>query len=99
MVDFTSTAPAPVLTPEAPAHSPHHRSLDFDIVPRKGLLLVAAVMILVIVAIAVNKSWPLEFFHVAGGAGWTIIDLFLGWSLDRSSAACRSRRGSSSPPS
>jgi hypothetical protein len=25
--------------------------------------------------------WPLEFFHVAGGAAWTIIDLFLGLIL------------------
>ncbi len=32
-------------------------------------------------AIAVNKLWPLEFLHVAGGAAWTIIDLFLGLIL------------------
>ena len=32
-------------------------------------------------AIAVNKLWPLEFLHVAGGAAWTIIDLFLGLML------------------
>ena len=25
--------------------------------------------------------WPLTFFHVAGGAAWTIIDLFLGLVL------------------
>jgi hypothetical protein len=34
-----------------------------------------------IAAIASNKLWPLEFFHVAGGAAWTIIDLFLGLIL------------------
>ena len=38
-------------------------------------------MVLLIVAIAVNSLWPLEFFHVAGGAAWTIIDLFLGLVL------------------
>ncbi|MGI8714200.1 MAG: hypothetical protein ACR2NR_13700 [Solirubrobacteraceae bacterium] len=38
-------------------------------------------MILLIVAMAVNSLWPLEFFHVAGGAAWTIIDLFLGLVL------------------
>src|ERR1700722_13112066 len=55
--------------------------LDFEIIPRKGLMIVAVVMVLLIAAIADNKLWPLEFFHVAGGAGWTIIDLFLGLVL------------------
>jgi hypothetical protein len=54
---------------------------DFQIVPRKGLVLVAIAIVLLIVAIAVNKLWPLEFLHVAGGAAWTIIDLFLGLVL------------------
>ena len=34
-----------------------------------------------VVAIAVNELWPLEFFHVVFGAAWTIIDLFLGFVL------------------
>jgi hypothetical protein len=55
--------------------------LEFEIVPRKGLAIVAAAMVLLIVAIAANKLWPLVFLHVAGGAGWTIIDLFLGLVL------------------
>jgi hypothetical protein len=54
---------------------------DFEIVPRKGLLLVAVAVALLIVAIAVDKLWPLMFLHVAGGAAWTIIDLFLGLVL------------------
>ncbi|HET8976781.1 MAG TPA: hypothetical protein VFN87_01405 [Solirubrobacteraceae bacterium] len=54
---------------------------DFEIVPRKGLIPVAVVMAALIAAIAVNRLWPLEFFHVAGGAAWTIIDLFLGLVL------------------
>src|SRR5206468_7805047 len=54
---------------------------DFDIVPRVGLGLAAVAMVLLIVAIAVNKPWPLMFLHVTGGAAWTIIDLFLGLIL------------------
>jgi hypothetical protein len=34
-----------------------------------------------IVAVAVNKLWPLMFLHVVGGASWTVIDLFLGFVL------------------
>ena len=58
-----------------------HAPLDFEIVPLKGLPIVAVVMGLLIAAIASNKLWPLTFFHVAGGAAWTIIDLFLGLVL------------------
>jgi hypothetical protein len=54
---------------------------DFEIVPRKGLLLVAVALVLLVVAIAINRLWPLMFLHVAGGAAWTIIDLFLGLVL------------------
>jgi hypothetical protein len=54
---------------------------DFEIVPRTGLIIVAPILGLLIAAIAVNKLWPLTFFHVAAGAAWTIIDLFLGLIL------------------
>jgi hypothetical protein len=54
---------------------------DFEIVPRLGLIPVAIVFAGLVVAIAVNELWPLEFFHVAFGAAWTIIDLFLGFVL------------------
>jgi hypothetical protein len=54
---------------------------DFQIVPRAGLPIVAVVMGLLIAAVAVNELWPLMFFHVVGGASWTIIDLFLGFVL------------------
>ena len=56
------------------------------------------VLVGLIVAIEVNKLWPLTFFHVAFGAAWTIIDLFLGLVLGRSWGRSRSRRESSSPP-
>ena len=65
-----------VAAPAAPPARP-----DFEIVPRKGLVIVAAMLVFVIVAIAVNATWPLMFIHVAGGAAWTIIDLFLGLVL------------------
>jgi len=54
---------------------------DFEIVPRAGLPLVAIVLGLLIAGIAVNELWPLTFLHVVGGAGWTIVDLFLGFVL------------------
>jgi len=54
---------------------------EFEIVPRRGLALVAVALVFLVVAIAVNKLWPLTFLHVAGGAAWTIIDLFLGLVL------------------
>jgi hypothetical protein len=54
---------------------------EFQIVPRAGLAIAAVVVACLIAAIAVNKLWPLTFFHVAFGAAWTIIDLFLGLVL------------------
>jgi MFS family permease len=54
---------------------------EFEIVPRKGLVIVGVLLGLLVAAIAVNKLWPLEFLHVASGAAWTIIDLFLGLVL------------------
>jgi hypothetical protein len=53
----------------------------FDIVPRKGLPRVAVALIALVVAIAVNKLWPVEFLHVVFGSAWTVIDLFLGLVL------------------
>lgn len=54
---------------------------DFEIVPRKGLIVVAVVMVGLIVAIAANRRWPLELAHVGGGAAWTTIDLFMGFII------------------
>jgi hypothetical protein len=51
---------------------------DFDIVPLVGLPIVGAVLIGLIVAIATNRLWALNFFHVVGGGLWTGIDLFVG---------------------
>jgi hypothetical protein len=49
-----------------------------QVVPLKGLPIVAAVVVFVIAAIAGNWMWALMFCHVAGGGLWTAIDLFVG---------------------
>jgi hypothetical protein len=73
-------APAPNLADVGgPAHGIERP--DFEVVPRIGLIIAGVAAVLLIVAVAVNKLWPLEFLHVAAGAGWTIIDLFLGLVL------------------
>jgi hypothetical protein len=67
-----------------PAAEPAHPPLEipeFRIISPVGLAISGVVLVLVIVAIALNKLWPLTFFHVAGGAAWTIVDLFLGLIL------------------
>jgi hypothetical protein len=54
---------------------------DFQIVPKKGLPIVAIVIAALIAAVASDKLWPVEFFHVTFGALWTAFDLFLGFVL------------------
>jgi hypothetical protein len=54
---------------------------EFQIVPRAGLPIVAVAIVLLVVAIAVNTLWPLEFLHIVAGSTWTIVDLFLGLIL------------------
>jgi hypothetical protein len=73
-------APAPTRT-EVGQPVPGIERPDFEIVPRIGLIIAGVAALLLIVAIAANRLWPLEFLHVAGGAAWTIIDLFLGLVL------------------
>jgi hypothetical protein len=51
---------------------------QIQVVPRKGLPIVAAAVVFVIVSIAGNWLWALTFCHVVGGALWTAIDLFVG---------------------
>lgn len=73
-----TAVPAPAGTQGAP---PALEIPEFQVVPRAGLPIVAAVFVLLVVAIAVDELWPLVFLHVAFGAAWTIIDLFLGFVL------------------
>lgn len=49
-----------------------------QVVPLKGLPIVAAAVLFVIVSIAGNWLWALTFCHVVGGGLWTAIDLFVG---------------------
>lgn len=72
-------ASAAAVTEERPPLAP--QVPGFEVVPRRGLPLVAVALVLLIVGIAVNKPWPLMFLHVVAGATWTIVDLFLGFVL------------------
>jgi hypothetical protein len=71
-------APLPPGVSEAD-HAVPDGPLEFEIVPRVGLILGAIAGVLVVVAIAVNKLWPLEFLHVTAGAAWTVVDLSVGF--------------------
>jgi len=62
-------------TEMAPPHT------EFKIVPTKALPAVAVVLILLVIAVATNRLWALDFFHVVGGGLWTAIDLFLGFVI------------------
>jgi hypothetical protein len=83
MVAMVEVTAPPVAVQEVGAAGPGPEIArpDFEIVPRKGLVIVAVALVALIVAIAVNKLWPLMFLHVSAGAAWTIIDLFLGLVL------------------
>jgi hypothetical protein len=50
-----------------------------QVVPLKGLPIVAVIIVGLIVSIAANWRWALMFYHVAGGGLWTGIDLFVGF--------------------
>jgi hypothetical protein len=52
--------------------------LDIQIVPLKGLPVVAAALALVIYALASNSMWALMLSHVGGGGIWTAVDLYVG---------------------
>ncbi|HEY5198042.1 MAG TPA: hypothetical protein VIJ51_13560 [Solirubrobacteraceae bacterium] len=75
-----ATTAVPIDAPEAHAGPPVERP-DFEIVPRRGLIVVAVVFVGLVAVIATNKLWPVTFLHVAGGAAWTTLDLFLGFVL------------------
>jgi hypothetical protein len=49
-----------------------------QVVPLRGLPIVAAVVVFVIASIAGNWLWALTFCHVVGGGLWTAVDLFVG---------------------
>ena len=61
------------------ANEPAAQRPSVQIVPVKGLPIVALVLAGVVVAITRNQTWGLTFCHVVGGGLWTGIDLFVGF--------------------
>ena len=77
-------APGPDTNTGAPAHfgAPLGGAAEgLKIVPVAGLPFVAAVLAGLVISIAFNKMWGLDFFHVVSGGLWTAIDLFLGFII------------------
>lgn len=52
-----------------------------SIVPLAALPVVAVVLGFLVVAVAGDWLWALDFYHVAGGGIWTALDLFVGLVL------------------
>lgn len=77
MAVITTTTPDGAV-PGAP---PPPAADRLQIVPLRALPVVGAVLVLLVVAIVGNWQWGLDFFHVASGALWTAIDLFLGFVI------------------
>ncbi|HWD85230.1 MAG TPA: hypothetical protein VG321_05735 [Solirubrobacteraceae bacterium] len=79
---MTDIAAPPLVAQPAAAEQAHPAGPpvipEFEIVPRVGLAIAGVVLVLLVVAVAADKLWPLMFLHVVGGAGWTIVDLFVG---------------------
>jgi hypothetical protein len=63
--------------PSAASAAPPRPAIQ--VVPLKGLPVVAVIIVGLIVSIAANWRWALMFYHVAGGGLWTGIDLFVGF--------------------
>ncbi len=65
----------------APAGTAAQERADFQIIPLRGLVVVAVVLAGLVAVVATNTSWGVDFFHVVGGGLWTALDLFLGFVL------------------
>lgn len=61
--------------------APEGQARPLQIVPLKGLPIVAVLVVFLILSISRNWIWGLTFFHVAGGGIWTAVDLFVGLVL------------------
>jgi hypothetical protein len=55
--------------------------MEIRIVPVRALPVVVIFLAGLVAAVASNKLWALDFFHVVSGALWTSIDLFLGFII------------------
>lgn len=81
MVQVQAEGEVGVGPPEAarPAGAPATVSApELSVVPLRGLPVVGVVLVGLVVAIATNRLWAIDFFHVVGGGLWTGIDLFVG---------------------
>ncbi|MHB8219910.1 MAG: hypothetical protein ACYDHU_06255 [Acidimicrobiales bacterium] len=54
---------------------------SFQIVPLRALPFVGVILAGLVVSIAGNWLWALDFYHVVGGGLWTGIDLFVGFVI------------------
>jgi hypothetical protein len=70
-------AVADALPAAAAASAAARPAIPASIVPLRGLPIVGAVLVFIIVSIAGNWPWALTFLHVAGGGLWTGVDLFM----------------------
>jgi hypothetical protein len=52
-----------------------------SIIPLKALPAVGVVFALLVAALVTGSIWALDFFHVVGGAIWTVLDLFIGFII------------------
>lgn len=77
MVELSTQAPPAAKSGEGA----RARAGELQIVPLAGLPVVAVVVAGLVATIATNRLWALDFYHVVGGAGWTTLDLFLGFVL------------------
>ncbi len=78
MTDLSIGAPMVAPTEEATGGiSPR----AFQVVPLRGLPIVAVAIVGLVVTIATNRLWAIDFFHVVGGGMWTALDLFLGFVI------------------
>src|SRR5579875_2312806 len=62
----------------APGGAPVASGPPSQVVPVRAVPVALAAIVGLVVAIAGNWMWALDFFHVAAGALWTAIDLFVG---------------------
>jgi hypothetical protein len=75
MTDMTSAAHGAATVTATAEPAP----LKVQVVPVWGLPIVAVALAGLVAAVAANRLWALDFFHVVGGGLWTGIDLFVGF--------------------
>ena len=81
MVDVVREGGIAIALEDSPAVLQPSLSQSFQIVPLRGLPVVGLVLVGLVVTIATNRLWAIDFFHVVGGGMWTALDLFLGFVI------------------